>query len=563
MPRINFAVLILIQLLCLPLEFAAQSQVKETKRGTATVSGQALLNGAPLGDVTVILRLERPTSAEEAKGYQTQSDNDGNYRIAGIAAGHYFISVRTPGFVTTGVLESGSQGKILEIAAGEKLENIDLELKREGVITGRVTDSNGNPVVREWVELIKLGDDGKPQPSPFNYPGLKLTDERGVYRITGLPEGRYLVSVGVSQEENAGRPRYRNSSYPKTFHPGVADPSQANAVVVKEGFETTDVNISGVAVKKTYEISGRVVYADTGRPAEGVTILYGAIIGDRGVTSGWRPSREPSNSEGEFQIQGFVPDKYAIYAYTPPKRELFSDPVIYEVNDSAIQGVELRIHRGGSISGAVMIEGSNDPAVLAKLSQLQIIGSYKPEKPFLLPGEPPRLNADGSFHIKGLQSGKVYLSLVINPTVGAFFVKRVERNGVPQPDGIEIGPGVDLSNVRVVVVYANLTLRGEVKIIGGNLPPGQGIRVNAIPLNESPPRTMGANVDARGQFIIENLLPGEYEVRLISMIYQPGEPRDKGLSKLISSVRQKVSVGGVNQAPITLVVDLSQKEGNQ
>jgi len=89
MPRINFAVLVLIQILCLLLEFDAQSQIKETKRGTATVSGQVLLNGAPLGDVTVVLRLERPTSTEEAKGLQTQSDAEGNYRIVGIVAGEY------------------------------------------------------------------------------------------------------------------------------------------------------------------------------------------------------------------------------------------------------------------------------------------------------------------------------------------------------------------------------------------------------------------------------------------------------------------------------------------
>src|SRR5262249_12995590 len=279
MPGINFAVLVLIQLLCLPLDIAAQSQIKETKRGTATVSGQALLNGAPLGDVTVILRLERPTSTEEAKGYQTQSDHDGNYRIAGIVAGDYYINVLTPGFVMPERAGSILQGKALSIAADEKIENINHELKREGVITGRVTDSNGSPVAREPIELTKLGDDGKPQPSPLNHPGLKITDERGVYRITGLSEGRYLVSVGVSQEESAGRPQYRTSPYPKTFHPG-ADSSQARAVEVKEGFEATDVNISGVEVK-AYEISGRVVYAETGQPAEGVVILYGAIIGDK------------------------------------------------------------------------------------------------------------------------------------------------------------------------------------------------------------------------------------------------------------------------------------------
>jgi hypothetical protein len=343
----------------------------------------------------------------------------------------------------------------------------------------------------------------------------------------------------------------------------VTEKSQAKAVEVKEGFENADVDISGVVAKKAYEISGRVVYADTGKPTEGVMILYGAMSKDRGVMGGWRPSKDRSNADGEFQIQGVAPGKYAVYAHTLPKRELFSDPVIYEITDGGIQGVELRIHRGGSISGSVVIEGSNDAAAQVKLSQLKIIGYQKLEKPSIQFGDPTGLNADGSFRVEGLQSGKVNLSLIADPKVGGFHVKRIERDGVPQPDGVEISPGENISNVRVFVEHASLTLRGEVKIIGGSLPPSQWIIANATRLSESPPRTCAANVDARGQFIFENLLPGEYEVHLVSLVYQPGEPRDKGLSKLISSVRQKVSLGGASHGPITLVVDLSQKEGNQ
>ena len=563
MSRFNFIVLVLIQLLCLRFEFAAQPQVKETKRGTATVSGQVVLNGDPLSDVRVVLRPQRPTSREEAKGVEAKSDDDGNYRITDVAAGHYYINALTPGFVVIAGAGSDMRGKILTIAAGEKLENINFELRREGVITGRVTDSSGDPVVREGIDLIKLGADGKPQPSPFNHPGLKMTDERGVYRITGLPEGRYLVSVGVSPEENGARPQYRTSSYPKTFYPGASDQSQAKAVEVKEGFENADVDISGVVAKKAYEISGRVVSADTGEPAEGVMILYGAMSKDRGVMDGWRPSKERSNAEGEFQIQGIAPGKYAVYAHTLPKRELFSDPVIYEVTDSGIHGVQLKIHRGGSISGSVVIEGSNDAAARAKLSQLKIIGYQRLEKPSIQFGDPTGLNADGSFRVEGLQSGKINLSLIADPKVGGFLVKRIERDGVPQPDGIEISPGENISNVRVFVEHANLTLRGEVKIIGGRLPPSRWIIANATRLNDSQPITCGVNVDARGQFIFENLLPGEYEVHLVSLVYQPGEPPDKGLSKLISGVRQKVSLGGAGHAPVTLVVDLSRKEGDK
>ena len=173
------------------------------------------------------------------------------------------------------------------------------------------------------------------------------------------------------------------------------------------------------------------------------------------------------------------------------------------------------------------------------------------------------MNADGSFRVEGLQSGKVNLSLIADPKVGGFLVKRIERDGVPQPDGVEISTGENISNVRVFVEHANLTLRGEVKIVGGNLPPSQWVIANATRLNESPPRTCGVNVDARGQFIFENLLPGEYEVRLVSLRLQPGEPLDKGLSKLISGVRQKVSLGSAGHAPIILVVDLSRKVGDQ
>ena len=138
------------------------------------------------------------------------------------------------------------------------------------------------------------------------------------------------------------------------------------------------------------------------------------------------------------------------------------------------------------------------------------------------------------------------------------------RGGAAQPDGIQLGPGEHLSNVRVVVNYGNLKLRGQVQISGGKLPPHLGIYANATRLNETgPPRVgAGADVDARGQFVFEKLLPGEYEVRLVALNYQPGEPRDQELGKLISSVRQKVTLNHDNQPAVILVVDLSRK-GNQ
>src|SRR6266508_1850246 len=101
------------------------------------------------------------------------------------------------------------------------------------------------------------------------------------------------------------------------------------------------------------------------------------------------------------------------------------------------------------------------------------------------------------------------------------------------------------------------------KLVGGSLPPHIGIYVNLNRVNESESGSiLGAFVDGRGQFMFQNLIPGDYEVRLIGNNFQPGEPRDKYLSKLIYNTKQKVSVGANSQQTVTLVIDLGQKESN-
>lgn len=562
MSTFNFAILVLHLLLWSHPDAAAQSQVKEKKQAPATVSGHVVLNGEPLRGVTVELRPERmPAPPAPGAVLRAESDGSGRYRITGIAAGSYYVSLLPPEFVIAGRSGTGARGKILNLADGEHVENFDLDLKRGGVITGCVTDAAGRPLSGQRIELTKIGEESQPQPSPFNHPGVKLTDEQGVYRIAGVPDGRYLVSAGVSQAERMGTPLARSVYHPKTFHPGVADPARAGVVGVSEGAEVTGVDIFIAEARKTYEIKGRVVRAETGEPVAGIEIYYSPLMGDGRGVAGPRSRGERSNAEGEFQFHGVLPGKYVLYTQLGGEKEYFCEPAVCEITESGMDGVEVKLRQGGSISGAVVIEGSNDPAAPAKLSQVHIAGYSKTSQPIILPREPAKINPDGTFRIAGLQPGRVYLMLGFNPKVGGFSIKRIERNGAIQPDGLEVGPGENLSNVRVVVGYGGATLRGELKVIGGALPSHHGIYVNLNPANESAPgTTMGAHVDARGQFTFENLLPGEYELRLVNLILQPGEPRDRPLSKLIAGIRQKVSVRNNDPQTVTLVIDLNQKE---
>lgn len=145
---------------------------------------------------------------------------------------------------------------------------------------------------------------------------------------------------------------------------------------------------------------------------------------------------------------------------------------------------------------------------------------------------------------------------------GLTFV-RTEHNGAPAVNGIEIDVGEEVTGVRIVFLYGALTLHGEVKIVGGTLPDGYRFEVIAYGTDQTMPYdgTM-EEVDARGRFSIENLGPGEYEVK-VNPISPTGVEPSPDIRQQFSSVKKRVFVGSENQQPITLVVDLSRQEGDK
>ena len=67
----------------------------------------------------------------------------------------------------------------------------------------------------------------------------------------------------------------------------------------------------------------------------------------------------------------------------------------------------------------------------------------------------------------------------------------------------------------------------------------------------------------RGQFVIENLLPGEYEIRIVPVYFPDGQSLNDEFRLLLKSVKERVVLGGASQQQVTLVVDLSQKAGDK
>jgi carboxypeptidase family protein len=551
MSKLSFALGILV----LHFTFSSiQAQPGETKTGTAMISGRVTLKGEPARGVEVIIVTEIRWSANAPRA---RTDESGRFSFTSVAAGTYSIFAIAPGYVSPENKSFHSPGRRLSVADGTKAENIDLEIKRGGVIAGRISDSQGHPVIEETITLNKLdGDDRRPiyhQFSPDYY--MFRTDDRGVYRIYGLPEGRYLVSVG--QRLPAQEITSKRTFYPRAFYPKASSESEAKVIEVSEGSEAANIDITVSDPIEARDVYGRVVDADTGQPVDGVNVGVNGVADDR-LPSGERGIDElRSGPNGDFRFFGLAPGKYALFVPSRFNDGFFGEPVIFDISDGDVTGIELKVHHGSaSISGVVVIEGTNDSKALAKLSQISLYASVAlPESKLPAPVESRTVgvNADGSFHISGLPAGKAWINRWGQEYDNLTLV-RIERDGAPAGRGIEIGAGEQVTGVRVILLHGALTLRGEMKIVGGTLPASCRFWIYALGTDQNANFSRSADIDDRGQFALENLAPGDYEIRVSPLCPDPE------IRRRFSSVRKIIFVGSDNQQPFTFEVDLSRKE---
>jgi Carboxypeptidase regulatory-like domain len=452
MQKLSFALGILI----LPSAFhSVQAQTEETRIKTGAISGRVMVKGEPAKNILVYLHPHSSPAPSNPDAYlRARTDENGRFRIAGVAAGDYSIIPLAPGFVCYGGVEPSLLRKTLKAPAGGNVENVDIELYRGGVITGRVTDSRGQPLTEMQVQISRLEEDGRWIPSSSYGASLEMyvTDDRGVYRLYGLPVGRYLVSIGIPFSAGEVLNSRRGTFYPRTFHPKAANESKAKVIEITEGAEIDGVDIIAPESTPTRSISGRVINADTGQPVEGVKIVYNGKLDDAGYINYWR-SGVISEANGEFSLKNMSPGKYALIASADGESEFFSKTVVSDSRDGDVNGVEIKVHRGGSLSGVVVIEGTNDPEALAKLPTLAIYVHVRSDQVNEPRRDNPKISDDGSFHIRGLPQGWAHIVHAPLTQSRGFSLARVEHNGAVVRDGIDVGPGKRVTGVRVVLVY--------------------------------------------------------------------------------------------------------------
>lgn len=548
--RFRFLVAAAVCLLATQILFA---QTSTEKRPLATVSGTVTIKGKPAAAITVGLRqngLPSPTSDIKARGL---TDQDGRYRIPNIAAGSYEVLPAAPGFIIANSPNS-PRSKVILVNEGENVEGVDFALVRGGVITGRVTDADARPVIQEQVFIFRADawdpkGPNEPQQQIFAMNG-GMTDDRGIYRAFGLIPGRYKIAVGrgddtVNPPQVPGR-----ATYKRVFHPDTSDPARATIIEVTPGSEATGVDISLEKAIDTYSISGRLVDSEKGQPVPGLRLAL-ERMGERVQTYSNFASL---NGQGEFTFDGVAPGKYTFSIMSQPRLEQLLESTQVEVIEGNVSGVVLRVRRGASVSGVIVIENET-PQAIAKLRQIEVVGYVTPPSGTGGRSDTSAHSADGAFQVSGLPSGTIgfFLSGSRNSPgpVKNFQVTRVERDGVAQQGNrFEIKDGEQVTGVRVVVTFGDSAVRGLFKVVNGTLPDDARFSVRLSRIGEPQPMPVGmTQMDTRGHFVIEGVPAGLYEI--VGAVVTADR-------RIRRSAKEQVNVTAGASTDVTLVIDASE-----
>jgi len=525
--------------------FAQSTTAQTSKAPRGTVSGRVTIKDKGAPGVAVGLRKSDPAMPNQSYLKGT-TDQDGFYRISDIPPGSYEVTPSAPAYILADA--SGGRGKSVIVGEGENVEGINFSLVRGGVVTGKVTDADGRPVIAQQINFFQADAFDRQDPNRMVYATLGAqTDDRGIYRAFGLRPGRYKVATGRGEDTFYGNYMPSRTTYRQVFHPDVTEHSKATIIEVSEGSEAKDVDIKLGAVMQTFSVSGRLI-DEKGLPVPNIRFGLQRILGQRPEFTG---SSMVSNAQGEFFAEGLIPGKYGIYMFQNISTEMRADTFSFEIIDQDVTGVVIKLTKGASLSGVVVFE-TEDKAALEQLLKLQV-RAYVAVKGSSGFGQSSfsQIAADGSFRLAGLPEGTANLSLGTPgmPLLKGFTIARIERDGIAMPRGVEVKEGENVTGVRVFVSFGNAIIRGVVKLENGSLPPGMMMFVRVSKPGETGPGGIRpAQVDARGHFLMEGIPPGTYELTVMVPGASGSPPR---------RAKQEVSVQNGVTTDVVITIDLS------
>jgi len=483
----------------------AQDSAANAAARTARVEGQVLTQtGEPLRKATVRLTHYYADPSPNAISYTDTADGAGKFVFEGVLPGRYTLSAERTGFMPQNYGARGaatdSPGSVLTLAAGQIVKDLDFKLIPQGVITGRVTDADGDPMPGVRVLVMQMvharGQRG------LSSMGVAATDDQGSFRIANLPPGPYYVAADnvdsrAPAEDSSVRPgRVLNrASNVTTYYPDSVDAAGATALQIVAGSELRGIDIR-IRQERVFSIRGLTVDAATGKPAS--TSLSAHLKG--AVQYGFDSSPQTSSREdGTFELRNLLPGEYVLMASTNNRAGPAYGREEVSISDSDITGVKVTLEQGVTIAGTVKLEGGGPPGRLS----IFLIGS---ESGALNPAFSTQAKDDGTFELHGVTRAN-YSAHVQELPEGAY-VKSIRFGQEDVTHTVlELTSGVS-GTLDILLSPRAAEVSGTVKNKDGAAM--TGVEVTLWPKQGQSKSVYRGSTDQNGDFRIAGLAPGDY-----------------------------------------------------
>jgi hypothetical protein len=508
---VNFINKLCVALLALYAPAAAQ----QAPPAPATISGTVIqeVSSQGLRKVIVTLTGQNPDRRQD---YATSTDPLGQFRIEGVLPGEYEVAILRPGFVR---VNSRTEKNRITITAGQDLTGLVYKMQSAGVVSGKITEADGDPVAGVTVWVTRVGKNGEPAGvvgGSNQDAGEESTNDLGEYRIANLRAGDYIVQAQMHggngpAPDPADRGRQKNRAvYALTYYPGTMEQRLAGMVRVTGG--STAIASFTLQVSRSYRVSGKVLVTEN--PSNVQMFL---------VSTTGQTEAQQLGDAGQFEFRNVMPGTYVaqivdITTVTdgqPPETHsrIIGSPIV--VSDADVTALQLQPEAGGSVTGQVRTE-DGEPLDWLDLNVALVRVTEGPELPQMADlgalGGNTQLAEDGSFAIKDVAGGKYLVFLGGNSEKAReYYLKSVTANGT---EAVENGfPVNGPTTVDVVLSAHSGAIDGTV--VDGN---GNGIAeatVVSLPASGKlgrPDAYETAKTDPAGHFEMRGMTPGSYVI---------------------------------------------------
>ena len=530
--------LVMLPALLCSIELGAQSQPAPTmpvrdRPASDMPTGTGRLRGRVTSETSTPLRRAqvRVSNAAFRLSRMTTTDADGRYEVVDLPPGRYSISVSKAGYVA---LEFGQTrpfegGRPFELAEGQVGEQIDFALPRGGVITGRITDDSGEPVIGAYVQALRYqylpGGRRQLTSTGANY-FSNMTNDLGQFRLFGLMPGTYVVSAlatntgvvsltqGMPGTGGVGSIDARDG-FIQTYHPGTANVAEAQPVMVSLSDEA-QASFS-LVVARMSRVSGIVRRSD-GRPASDSQVFLRPIDGETAMGGGGMSGVAP---DGSFSLANVPPGQFLLEA--APSRQMYGGDaqpgaafefgsVAVTVGASDVTGLSIVTKPGVTVSGRIVLPGrstKNSDGTPIRVAANPADPSRGPRMSMMFTPNNGVTDDSGRFQIRGVVGQVLFRPMISPPNL---VLKSVTLNGVDitdRPYDTNNGDAVDLE----IIVAEQAQVNGTARNARGDLV--KDFKVALYPAAAQPGVLMmrfmhSATADPTGRFLINRLPAGEY-----------------------------------------------------